>query len=110
MNAPHQIAMAQLAKELREMTAESDRKFRLNRQRFIESEIVEFRPDFFDSTELLDALKCGLEARLESDNLDLPLGVRDAFDDLRKALDASTPYEPDAYDSIGEDDIEYRKG
>jgi hypothetical protein len=76
---------------------------RRNVQRMIESQIVEQRPDFIDATEILDALKAGLEARLESDNYDLPLEVRDAFDDLRKALDAACPYEPDAYDSMGID-------
>jgi hypothetical protein len=76
---------------------------RRNVQRMIESQIVEQRPDFIDAHEIVDALQAGLEARLESDNYDLPLEVRDAFDDLRKALDAACPYEPDAYDSMGID-------
>jgi hypothetical protein len=76
---------------------------RRNVQRMIESQIVEQRPDFIDAHEIVDALQAGLEARLESDNYDLPLEVRDAFNDLRKALDAACPYEPDAYDSMGID-------
>jgi hypothetical protein len=80
---------------------------RRNVQRMIESQIVEQRPDFIDASEILDSLQAGLEARLESDNYDLPLEVRDAFDDLRKALDKSTPYEPEAYDSMSDFDHQY---
>jgi hypothetical protein len=103
MNAPHQIAMAQLARELREMTAAEDRKFRDNRQRFIESELVEFRPSFEEAAELLSALKTGLALKVGPYGDDLPIEVEEAFEDLKKAMDAATPYEPEAYDSIGED-------
>ena len=73
---------------------------RLNMQEMIESLLVEFRPDLISAAELLSALKVGLEARLDMDG-GLPLEVEYAFEDLRKAMDATTPYEPDPYDSIG---------
>ena len=71
---------------------------RLNMQEMIESLLVEFRPDLISAAELLGALKTGLEERLDDG---LPLEVEYAFEDLSKAMDAATPYEPDPYDSIG---------
>jgi hypothetical protein len=98
MNALHQIAMAQLARELREMTAAEDKKFRDNRQRFIESELVEFRPSFEEATEILSALKTGLALKVGPWGDDLPVEVEHAFEDLTKAMDKATPYEPEFYD------------
>lgn len=98
----HVTAMAQLAKEIRAMTAEADRKCRFNRQRFIESELVEFRPDFTEASEILHAIRTGLALKVGSYGDDLPVEVEEAFEDLKKAMDAACPYEPEAYDSIGD--------
>lgn len=97
------------ASEIEKVAAERSVK-RMNVKRLAESQIVELRPDFIDASEILDALETGMTARLESDGDDLPLEVRDAFDDLRKAMDKAAPYEPDAYDPADqyagpEDDI-----
>ena len=110
----HVTAMTQLANELREMTAREDRKFRFNRQRFIESELVEFRPDFLEASELLVSLKTGLALKVGPYGDDLPIEVEHAFEDLEKALDKACPYEPEAYDSMSDvgldhDNMDYRK-
>jgi hypothetical protein len=114
MNAPHQIAMAQLARELREMTAKEDRKFRFNRQRFIESELVEFRPDYTEAKELLMSLQVGLGLKMSPDGESLDPDLEHAFKRLQDELDCAdemhhrNTYDPrDQY--TGEDDIEYRK-
>ena len=87
------------ASELEKAAAERSVK-RRNVHAMIENMIVEQRPDFIDAFEIVDALQAGLEARLEADNYDLPLEVRDAFNELRGALDKATPYEPEAYDPL----------
>ena len=99
----HVTAMTQLANELRQMTAEADKKFRCNRQHFIENELVEFRPDFIEASEILSSLKTGLALKVGPYGDDLPIEVEHAFEDLVKALDAACPYEPEAYDPIGDD-------
>ena len=92
---------AQLKNLVEEMSLDAKRSVRrLNMQEMIESLLVEFRPDLISAAELLSALKVGLEARLDIDG-GLPLEVEYAFEDLRKAMDASWVYEPDPYDSIG---------
>ena len=68
------------------------------RKQFIESELVEFRPDFMDATEILSALKTGLALRVGPYGDDLPIEVEHAFQDLHRAMDAACPYEPEAYD------------
>lgn len=85
----HVTAMTQLANELRQMTAEADRKFRLNRQKFIESELVEFRPDFYEASEILSALKTGLALKVGPYGDDLPIEVEYAFNDLMKLLESA---------------------
>ena len=102
MNAPHRVIFAKLAKEIREETAKQDAKFRFNRQRMLESELVEFRPDFLEASELLSSLKTGLALKVGPYGDDLPIEVEYAFEDLQKALDAATPYEPEAYDSMSD--------
>ena len=89
---------AQLKNLVEEMSDSKRSVRRLNMQEMIESLLVEFRPDLISAAELLSALKTGLEARLDGG---LPLEVEYAFEDLRKAMDASWVYEPDPYDSIG---------
>ena len=109
----HVTAMAQLAKEIRAMTAEADKKCRFNRQRFIESEIVEMKPDFIEASEILSSLKTGLALKVGPYGDDLPIEVEHAFEDLEKALDKACPYEPEAYDSMSDgfdhDNMDYRK-
>lgn len=100
----HVTAMTKLANELRQMTADEDRKFRSNRQHFIESELVEFRPDFYEATEILSALKTGLALKVGPYGDDLPIEVEHAFEDLVKAMDKACPYEPEAYDSMSDVD------
>lgn len=92
--------------EAMEQKAAAEKKSRFDRQRFIESELVEFRPDFTEASEILSALKTGLSLRMDEN---LPLEVEHAFHDLVMAFDAceAALYEPEAYDSMG--DIEYRK-
>ena len=89
---------AQLKTLVEEMSGAQRSVRRLNMQEMIESLLVEFRPDLISAAELLSALKTGLEERLDGG---LPLEVEYAFEDLSKAMDAATPYEPDPYDSIG---------
>ena len=107
-------AILKLAEEVKDFTQESDKKSRFNRQTFIESELVEFRPDFLEATEILASLKTGLALKVGPYGDDLPIEVEHAFEDLKKALDASCPYEPEAYDSMNDlgldhDDRPYEK-
>ena len=74
------------------------------RKQFIESELVEYRPDFMDATEILSALKTGLALRVGPYGDDLPIEVEHAFQDLHRAMDAACPYEPEAYDSMSDFD------
>jgi hypothetical protein len=104
MNAPHRVIFAKLAKEIREETAKQDAKFRSDRQHFIENELVEFRPDFLEATEILSALKTGLALKVGPYGDDLPIEVEHAFQDLVRAMDAATPYEPEAFDSVSDMD------
>ena len=85
--------------------AEQAKKSRSNRKAFIESELVEFRPDYIDAKEILSALKTGLALRTSPHGDDLPLEVEHAFNDLEMSFDAceAALYEPEAYDSIGEE-------
>lgn len=104
-------AILKLAEEIKAFTAEADKKFRFNRQRMLEDEIAQFRPDYNEALELLDALLCGLRTRFSDD---LPIDLEHDFSDLKLALNEADDIEcrrgftPEAYDSIGEDDIEYR--
>lgn len=100
--------------EAMEQKAAAEKKSRFDRQRFIESELVEFRPDFLEATEILAALKTGLALKVGPYGDDLPIEVEHAFEDLKKALDASCPYEPEAYDSMSDvgfdhDNVPYEK-
>ena len=104
--------ITELAAEVRQITEQADKKFRFNRQRMLEDEIAQFRPDYNEALELMDALVCGLRARFSDD---LPVDLENDFSDLKLALNEADDIEnrrgftPEAYDSIGEDDIEYRK-
>ena len=82
-------AITELASEVRQITEQADKKFRGNRQHFIESELVEFRPDFLEATELLSALKTGLALKVGPYGDDLPIEVEYAFNDLMKLLESA---------------------
>ena len=88
--------------EALEKRAEAAKKHRADRQRFIESELVEFRPDFLETSEILAALKTGLALKVGPYGDDLPIEVEEAFEDLKRAMDAACPYEPEAYDSMSD--------
>jgi hypothetical protein len=106
----HVTAMAQLAKEIRQMTAEADRKCRFNRQRFMESELLEFRPDYTEAKELLMALQAGLALKMSPDGDALDPDLEHAFKRLINELDCAdemhhrNTYDPrDQYTGYDED-------
>ena len=82
-------AILKLAEEVKDFTQESDKKSRFNRQTFIESELVEFRADFLEATEILASLKTGLALKVGPYGDDLPLEVEYAFNDLMKLLESA---------------------
>lgn len=82
-------AILKLAEEVKDFTQESDKKFRSNRQHFIESELVEFRADFLEATEILASLKTGLALKVGPYGDDLPLEIEYAFNDLMKLLESA---------------------
>ena len=107
-------AITELASEVRQITEQADKKFRFNRQRMLEDEIAQFRPDYNEALELIDAIVCGLRARF---NDDLPIDLEHDFSDLKLALNEADDiecrrgFEPEGYDSIGmdHDNVDYRK-
>lgn len=82
-------AIAKLAEEIRQITKEGDKRSRTNRQRFVESEIVELRPDYIEATEILDALRVGLALKMAPDGDALDADLEHAFKRLREELDLS---------------------
>lgn len=69
---------------------------RMSRQQFIESEIVEFRPDYTEAMEMLDSIEVGLNVRF---NDDVGVDVTHLFKRLREALDeADTLHHRKTYD------------
>jgi hypothetical protein len=85
----HVTAMAQLAKEIRAMTAEADRKCRFNRHRMLESELVEYRPDYTEAKELLMSLQVGLGLKMSPDGDSLDPDLEHAFKRLQDELDCA---------------------
>lgn len=75
--------------EAMEQKAAAEKKSRFDRQRFIESELVEFRPDFTEASEILSSLKTGLALKVGPYGDDLPLEVEYAFNDLMKILESA---------------------
>ena len=103
-------AILKLAEEVKAFTVEADKKSRYNRREMLNDELVNFRPTYEEAAELVKSLQTGLASREGPYGDDLPIEAEHAFQDLIKALDAATPYEPDAYESMNDhDDIEYRK-
>ena len=104
----HVTAMAQLAKEIRAMTAESDRKCRFNRHRMLEHELVEYRPDYNEAKELLMSLQVGLALKMAPDGDALDPDLEHAFKRLIDELDCADEmrggYDPmDQYTGYEED-------
>lgn len=56
------------------------------RQGMLESELVEFRPDFWEAKELAISLQCAIAARMNVDHDELPENLMDAFKQLEAAL------------------------
>ena len=98
------LPLKNLYAQVKAQAVEAKNNSRDLRKQFIESELVEYRPDFMDATEILSALKTGLALRVGPYGYDLPIEVEHAFQDLHRAMDAACPYEPEAYDSMSDFD------
>src|SRR3990167_5147203 len=96
------LPLKNLYAQVKAHAVEEKRNSRDLRKQFIESELVEYRPDFMEATEILSALKTGLALRVGPYGDDLPIEVEHAFQDLHRAMDAACPYEPEAYDSMSD--------
>lgn len=72
---------------------------RFARQQMLENEIAMFAPDFNEAMELLDALECGVAAKMSPDGDALPVDVQHRFLKLREALDeADRLHQQSSYD------------